>query len=250
MLSETNNDSMAAAIKSNPEIEALLETIIENNKKTTSSFVHELRNPLCLLKGTLQYIEQKHPEVSDFKYWNQLPQLMDDMEHIMSDASLLNTCNSLHKENINLFELINNVVNSFMPQALTSQINLKLLIDKESEQYFHSYLCDPVKMKQVFGNLIKNALEATKPGNFVHISLKHLAPDTSSPARLLIKIFDNGQPIPSDLQKEIFMPFVTYKNGGTGVGLAVVKKVIDLHYGSICVKSDESLTSFTIELPL
>ncbi len=55
-------------------------------------------NPLSLLKGTIQYIESKHPETKEFKYWNQLQDLVNDMEHMMVDASLLNTVNILSKE--------------------------------------------------------------------------------------------------------------------------------------------------------
>lgn len=250
MLSEINNDSLASTVKSNPEFEALLQSIIDDNKKTTSMFVHELRNPLSLLKGTIQYIEQKHPEAAGYKYWDQLQALLGDMEQIMADASLLNTCNYIHKDKTDLLSLIKNVISSFMPQALTQMIDLSISIEPGCEDYFKSYLCDSIKIKQAFSNLIKNALEAVKPGNFIHINLSHLPKDGSLPAKLSFVISNNGPQIPEDAVKNIFIPFITYKKGGTGIGLALVKKVIDLHYGSICVSSDENLTSFTVLLPL
>jgi signal transduction histidine kinase len=250
MLSEINNDSLAAMIKTNPQFEAEIKAIIDDNKKTTSMLVHELRNPLCLLKGTVQYIEQKHPEAATFKYWDQMQQLLDDMDQIMSDASLLNTCNYLHKEDTDLFALVKNMVSSYMPQAITEKIELSLNIEPDCEEYFKSYSCDSIKMKQVFGNLIKNAFEAVEPGNFIHIVLKYLPGEAPSPAKLSFEISNNGPPIPEYALKDIFVPFITYKKGGTGVGLAIVKKVIDLHYGNVCVSSDESLTSFTVQLPL
>jgi signal transduction histidine kinase len=250
MFSEVNNDTLAQMVKSNPELETIIQTIISDNKKTTSMFVHELRNPLTLLKGTIQYIETKHPEAMEFKYWDQLQDLLADMEHIMADASLLNICNYIHKENTNLMNLIENVVSSFMPQALTGEIDIAFYVDPDCAQYCTSYPCDSVKMKQVFANLIKNAFEATAPGNFIHIDLKYLPGDNPAPSKLSIQVSNNGQPIPADIISNIFVPFVTYKKGGTGIGLALVKKIIDLHYGSICVESDEALTSFTIQLPL
>lgn len=250
MFSEFNNDTLASIIKSNPEFETIIQTIIDDNKKTTSMFVHELRNPLSLLKGTIQYIETKHTEAGEFKYWDQLQDLINDMEQIMADASLLNTCNYIHKDTANLMNIIHNVVNSFMPQSLTRQINLTVEADPSCEEYFAAYCCDSVKMKQVFGNLIKNAFEATKAGDFIHISLNYISEEGSSPAKLSIEISNNGSPIPEDEIKNIFVPFVTYKKGGTGVGLALVKKVIDLHYGNITVSSNDDVTSFTILLPL
>ena len=102
----------------------------------------------------------------------------------------------------------------------------------------------------IFSNLIKNAFEATVPGNFIHINLRHLPSEFPKPSKLSIEISNNGQPIPEYELKDIFVPFVTNKKGGSGIGLAIVKKVIDLHYGNISVNSDEDLTSFTVQLPL
>ncbi len=250
MFSEYNNDTLACMVKSNPEFETIIKTIVTDNKRTTSMFVHELRNPLSLLKGTIQYIELKHPEAKEYKYWDQMQDLLNDMEHIMSDASLLNTYYYINKENTDLLLLLNQVKSNFMPQAFTQQIDFSLTLDPNSEKYFTSYCCDAAKLKQVFANLIKNAFEATIPGNFIHIDLCYVPEDNLLPPKLSIKISNNGLPIPEDELKRIFIPFVTYKKGGTGVGLAIVKKVIDLHYGNICVDSNEDLTTFTILLPL
>lgn len=251
MLSEYNsNDSFARIIKENPEVENLIKSIIAEQKKTTSTFVHELRNPLSLLKGTIQYIEMKHPETKEYKYWDQMQDLINDMEHIMADVSTLNTYNYINREPTNLLTLMDSIIGSFMPQAITKQIELSCQVTPDSKEFFESYHCDPIKLKQVISNLIKNAFEATEPGNFIRVDLSHLPEIEPIPSKLSIKVSNNGQPIPEDEAENIFTPFVTYKKGGTGIGLVVVKKVIDLHYGSISVDSDEKLTSFTILLPL
>lgn len=52
--------------------EDAIQNILKDNQEITSVFIHELRNPLSLIKGTLQYIEIKHPEAKDYKYWSQL----------------------------------------------------------------------------------------------------------------------------------------------------------------------------------
>ena len=250
MLSELNNDELACIIKANPEFDTIIQTITTQNKKTTSMFVHELRNPLSLLKGTIQYIETKHPETKEYKYWNQMQDLVNDMEHMMVDVSLLNTCNTLNKENIDLISLVTGIKNNFMPQAVILQVDLNLKIEPGCDPYFSSYHCDPAKLKQVFSNLLKNAFEATIPGNYINITLRYLPGEEQLPSKVFIQIVNNGLPIPADEIESIFLPFVTYKKGGTGVGLAVVKRIIDLHYGSISVKSFEKATSFTVLLPL
>jgi signal transduction histidine kinase len=250
MLYEMNNDILAGKIKANPELEDIIQSITAANKNTTSMLVHELRNPLTLLKGTVQYIQTKHPEVAEYKYWDQVQDLIDDMERLMQDASMLNNTTLLNKEEVNLITLMNQIISSFMPQAISQEIDLELSVAPDSEDYFRGYHCDGNKLKQVFINMIKNAFEATKPGDFIHIEFTHLPGETDRPAKLSICLNNNGQPIPEDALEKIFQPFVSYKKGGTGVGLALVKKVIDLHYGTVSVTSEETLTAFTILLPL
>ncbi len=250
MVSKFNNDTLAGMIKANPDLENIIQTVIAANKNTTSMFVHELRNPLALLKGTVQYIELKHPEVKEFKYWDQVQDLINDMENIMQDASMLNNSMLLNRETTDLITLLNSILSNFMPQALTQQIDLAMNIAPGCEKYFTSYSCDGGKLKQVFTNMIKNAFEATKPGNFIHISLSAYPEDNPNPRKLSISLSNNGLPIPEAALESIFQPFVSYKKGGTGVGLALVQRIINLHYGSISVTSDESLTTFTILLPL
>ncbi|MBP1756194.1 MAG: hypothetical protein H6Q59_2592 [Firmicutes bacterium] len=249
MLSEFNNDTLANMIKANPELENIIQTITVANKKTTSMFVHELRNPLALLKGTIQYIEMKHPDVKDYKYWDQVQELVDDMERLMQDASMLNNTTLLNKEDQDLVTLMENIISNFMPQAITQEIDLTMTVAPGCEAVFRNYHCDGGKLKQVFTNMIKNAFEATKPGDFVHIEYSLLPGEAGSPAKLCITLSNNGQPIPEAALESIFQPFVTYKKGGTGVGLALARKVIDLHYGSISVTSNEELTTFTVLLP-
>lgn len=250
MYSTFNNDMLACMVKANPELESVIKTILTDNKKATSMFVHELRNPLSLLKGTVQYIEMKHSEVKEFKYWDQIQDLVNDMDNIMADASLLNTFNSMNKEEANLILLIQNLTNSFMPQAFTKEIDLSFTVDPDGEEFFIAYPCDAVKIKQVLTNLIKNAFEATVSGNFIHVDLRYLQGEGASPAKLSIEISNNGAAIPPDVMENMFVPFVTYKKGGTGIGLALVKKVVDMHYGSVSVESNETKTTFTIQLPL
>lgn len=250
MYPELNNDALACLIKTNPEIENVINALMAEQKKATSLLVHELRNPLSLLKGTIQYIEMKNPEVKQFKYWDQILDLLNDMERIMTDASLLNACNNIQKAEADLIKLVESLVNSFMPQASTRGIELSFFVSPGSEAYFASYPCDVGKLKQALTNLVKNAFDATAPGNFIHIDLNYLPEEDNTPSKLSIRISNNGQMIPEDVLENIFVPFVTYKKGGTGIGLALVKKVVDLHYGSVSVESDPSLTAFTILLPV
>lgn len=226
----------------------LVQKIMDDNKRMTSMFIHELRNPLSLIKGTLQYIEMKHPEVMDFKYWGQLSELIQDMERLMTDASLLNSSTALNIKETNLLSLIQLVADNYSPQAENQQKLLTFKYSPNCESLCSSYPCDFDKLKQVLSNLLKNALESTDPGNYIELTLDIDSADTGS--MISIQISNNGQPIPYDEIDAIFMPFVTHKTGGTGIGLALAKRIIEAHLGSIQVSSTSSLTTFTILLPL
>lgn len=250
MLLKSDNDNLGYCTKYSPEAELAIQNILNENKQTMSVFAHELRNPLSLIKGTLQYIETKHSEVKDYKYWDQIPELIKDMERMISDALALNKLNTLDKSNTNFVSFINCIYKGYTQIALSQGKDLKLTIEPECDTYLSSYLCDPARLKQAICNLIQNAIEATVSGDYINIHLAIVHEEGISPRKFAIQIINNGLPILDDEIQNIFTPFVTYKKGGTGIGLSVTKKIIELHYGTIAVTSVPSATTFTIILPL
>jgi len=101
-----------------------------------------------------------------------------------------------------------------------------------------------VMMKRVFTNLIKNAIEAMPEGGEIKISM------SIKSGHALITFEDTGIGIPEDKIKEIFRPFFTTKSKGLGLGLAICKKLIEAHGGSIFVRSKVGEGSrFEIRLP-
>lgn len=250
MLLMTDNENLGYDSNSNPEVELAIQSILNENRQTMSVFAHELRNPLSLIKGTLQYIETKHSEVKDYKYWDQIPELIKDMERMISDALALNKLNTLDKTNTNFVNFINCIYNSYTQIALSQGKDMRLTIEPECMAYLSTYLCDPARLKQAICNLIQNAFEATVSGDYIDIHLAIVHEKGFSPRKFAMQISNNGLPILDDELQNIFTPFVTYKKEGTGIGLAVTKKIIELHYGTIAVTSIPSATTFTIILPL
>jgi signal transduction histidine kinase len=105
--------------------------------------------------------------------------------------------------------------------------------------------CDSNKIKQVLINIIKNAIEATESNGEIRISLKNL--DES----VQMTISDHGSGIPPEYLKRIWDPFFTTKQNGTGLGLMVCHKIIELHCGTIHVQSKKQEgTTFIIKLPV
>jgi two-component system, NtrC family, nitrogen regulation sensor histidine kinase GlnL len=119
-------------------------------------------------------------------------------------------------------------------------------------------LADPDQLMQVFLNLIKNAAEAAKgrPGTirlrtFYDLSLRLRRQNgPGRPVPLQIEIIDDGPGIPAELGPDIFEPFVSGRENGTGLGLALVSKIISDHDGWITVDSVPGRTVFRVSLPM
>ena len=118
-------------------------------------------------------------------------------------------------------------------------------------------LADPDQLMQVFLNLIKNAAEAAKgPGTirlrtFYDQSLRIRRKDgTQARLPLTVEVQDDGPGIPPDIAGNIFEPFVSGRENGTGLGLALISKIISDHDGWISVESVPGRTVFRVSLPI
>lgn len=105
--------------------------------------------------------------------------------------------------------------------------------------------CDAMRMKQVFINLLTNAIEASPTGETVTI-LSRL-----SAGKLMVEVTDHGPGIPLEKREEVFLPFVTSKKEGTGLGLPIVKKIVEAHEGHVEVMSNsEKGLTFRVIVPI
>ncbi len=104
-------------------------------------------------------------------------------------------------------------------------------------------VADKKQLSQVLINLIKNSLEALKNNKNGEIVLKG---EINKNHRAQISVIDNGPGIPEELQDKIFVPFFTTKELGSGIGLSLSRQIMQLHGGSITVKSNQSGTVFTL----
>ncbi|MGI9211785.1 MAG: sensor histidine kinase, partial [Methylococcaceae bacterium] len=110
---------------------------------------------------------------------------------------------------------------------------------------------DPIKLRQVLHNLIKNAQEAMQADTPGLIHLTATEREDNRRHWLEIHIQDNGPGIPKEYMDRIFEPYVTTKTKGTGLGLAIVKKIIEEHGGNIRVNASmDQGAGFTIQLPV
>ncbi|MBD0304466.1 MAG: GHKL domain-containing protein, partial [Tolypothrix sp. T3-bin4] len=109
-----------------------------------------------------------------------------------------------------------------------------------------SILCYPDELHQVWTNLIHNALQAMDNRGTLRIDV------SQHKESVLVSITDSGKGIPSEIKQKIFEPFFTTKRlgEGSGLGLYIIKKIIDKHQGTIEVESMPGKTTFTLSLPI
>ena len=109
---------------------------------------------------------------------------------------------------------------------------------------------DPERMRRVLANLVGNALDAVEQGDTPVPRLQIMAGENLAATEVWVRVRDNGPGIHPDVLDKVFNPFFTTKDKGTGLGLALSKKVVDAHGGSMDVESDtEAGTEFVLTFP-
>lgn len=239
----TTNDyqQLTSLINSSPESYELIQKLMDSYQFTISKISHELRNPLTLIYSTLQLIESQHPEVKEFRHW---PQMIEDVEYTTDLLNELSTYNNSQHLNLKTFDFqkfMQHIAVSFAASITDTNIEFTSKIDDSLPQING----DKTKLQEVFLNLLKNAQEAVGPNGTIR--LESFVEDHT----IITQICDDGCGIEPDRLDTIFTPFVTYKQGGSGLGLPIVHTTILAHKGSVSVDSVEGKGAcFTVSLPI
>lgn len=211
----------------------------KNDSFLLRKFSHELRNPLTAVSSSLQLIERAHPFLKDVKYWSSISDDIAYMISLLDDFTNFSSSN-LQLSSFSLASLIKKVALSFAASIIDTGIKFTSQIDLPEDPF----IGDAVKLQEVLRNLLKNAADACKPNDTIHL----LA--TSEKGTLSIRIQDSGCGIDKELLPTIFEPFVTYKRHGNGLGLPICKQIVEAHHGSIHISSRVSVgTLVLIQIP-
>lgn len=236
------NNNYNPLMKTNSEINNLTNAIESDTILAMRKMTHEFGNALTLINSSLQIIESSHPEVKGFKYWSSTMSDVNYLINLVKEVSYFNNSRKLNLSEINILSLLQSIINTY--SGINNSENLYIKLTKINS--IPTISGDNTKLRQVFINLIKNSFEAldfNKP-SYINISVQAIDHN------IIVKIKDNGCGISSDKIDEIFTPMVTFKDGGTGLGLPISKQIIEAHNGTINVSSIEgSGTTFIITLP-
>ena len=201
---------------------------------------HEIKNPLAVINGYISMIEKTDNESKKKQYWSIIKEELKRSINIINDFSVLGKIKEIEKEPLDLSLIIDDVKEIFAP--LLRRNNSSINYNGEDELYI---IGDYDRLKQVFINLIKNAIES-KDKDFLIIDIKVKKQNKN----YKVSIIDNGTGMSREVLTHIEDTFYSTKQNGTGIGVTYVKKIIDLHKGKIYFKSKEKKgTTVTVILP-
>ncbi|WP_102261379.1 ATP-binding protein [Mesobacillus jeotgali] len=203
-----------------------------------TAIAHEIKNPLSSLKGFTQL--QKEKDKDDDHYYPIMLSEIDRINSIVTNLLILGKPNTGEKSTKNLKGIIEYVLVVIEPHA--DRMNVKVELDLTDSP---GLICDENQLKQVFINLIKNAMESMPEGGTVKIT-SQVKNDTAT-----VSIQDEGCGIESDKLQKLGEPFYTTKENGNGLGLMVTKKIIEEHNGQLNINSELNKgTTVEVRLPL
>ncbi len=212
---------------------------------------HEIKNPLTPIQLSAERLRQKYlakmapgdAETLD-RLTTTIVQQVETMKIMVNTFSDYARMPAITQERTDLNALISAVVDLY--RSAKTDVHFALSFDPELPKIS----VDAGRLRQVFNNLIKNALEASGDRTGTTISITTRRPASEEGDHLEISVTDQGDGIPPELISTLFEPYVTTKTRGTGLGLAIVKKIIEEHGGVVSMENHEERGArATIRLP-
>ena len=206
-----------------------------------ASIAHEIRNPMTSLKGFVELLRLNSNEDHQ-NYLSVMDSELQRMESILTELLHLSKPKERSYEETSITHVVKEVIELMIPHAIKYNVLLKL---DDCNYYPISVRGNHNRLKQMLINLVKNAIEVMCNGGVIVIKLEN------HDGGVEVSVIDEGAGLTDTEMDQLFTPFYTTKSTGTGLGLALVKTVVEEHNGSINVESTIGLgTTFKISLPV
>ncbi len=211
-----------------------------------NNFSHEFKTPIASIKGLLDLMKkEKLPEKKRLEY---IAVIEEETDRLLQMSSNVLNLTKVEKENVlkgveayNLSEQIRGCILLLEKKWSRKELSLSLDLDE------YNIEANPDLMKQVFVNLLDNAIKFSNDGG-------ELAVKIDSDGELVsVRIQNEGIAISDEEKQKIFNKFyqsdTTHAKEGNGIGLSIVKHIVELHHGAVTVESDGGKTAFTVTVP-
>ena len=207
---------------------------------------HDLKNPLVAIGGFARRLHDKMAEdCPDKVYTGTILKEVEEAEKILSNILGYARVPKLKKKLVDINALLDDVL--FLHAEEMRDRNIVLV--KKLDRSLPPVSIDPAQMRQVFMNLISNALQAIGRKGSITVSTSRVKREGRDYVK--VEVSDTGGGIPEDVVPNIFNPFFTTKSTGTGLGLSIAKRIVELHGGEIRVVNNPPVgATFLVYLPL
>jgi signal transduction histidine kinase len=209
--------------------------------EAAATVAHELKNPIITIGAYLQKIKQRiGPDDPIRERLDIVLQECRRVEVLLKDMIHFSRPIDLRFSSLDINQVVREVVELIQPQAEKRQVWLSSNLDGN----LPPLTVDQTRLTQVLYNLILNAIQASNPDQSV------LVQTFRQKNQVLIEVTDSGAGIPSECRDKIFNPFFSTKKEGTGMGLAISKRIVELHQGRLVFRPNQPQgTIFIVSLP-
>jgi signal transduction histidine kinase len=199
----------------------------------SAGIAHEFKNSLATISGYAQMLVQEAASDTGREFAGKIASETESLSRIVTEFLEFARPHGMARQTVNLNAVLEDCaqetgVDLQLPKAPVLEVS-----------------GDAVLLRQAISNLLRNSAEASRNGSPVKVSVR----GSVEADKLQISLTDNGRGIAAEDLSRIFIPFFTTKATGTGLGLALVHRIISEHGGAITVASDTKGTTFTLTLP-
>lgn len=231
--------------KAHQELLAMQQRLVQSEKlaalgEFAATMAHEIRNPLVSIGGYARLLQKKHKD----EYSRIIYEEVERLEGILSRVLDFSKVSPAQRVETDVSALLEECYRSVRVQAEAPQIKIR----KEFTGDLPMVQCDRDQLKQVFLNIMQNALDAM--GGKGTLSLRTYLASEEEGMWVVAELSDTGGGIPPDVLPNIFNPFFTTKNKGTGLGLAIARRILEMNGARIEVDNRPGEgTTFKVKLP-
>lgn len=216
---------------------------------------HDIRTPMNALLGYSELIKRKLTDPKLLDYQEKMEQsgnlLLSIINNVLDMARIESGKVELDEDYVKIRDIYQGIYKIFQAEAEKKGIHLKMEYDVKHEHV----ICDETKNREIFLNLISNAVKYTASGGRVTIRITELDCDRKDYVRIRTQVIDTGIGMSEEFLPSLFEAFARERNttdgkiAGTGLGMPIIKKYIDMMYGTIEVESKQGEGSkFTVTL--
>lgn len=246
--------------KKNKELlDAIEKAELANKAKSEflANMSHEIRTPMNAILGFTQILKSKIKDDQFKNYLEAIDSSGNNLLNLINDILDLSKIEAgklvLQFDTVDLYKLLKEIENIFIYKIQEKGLDFVIEID---ENLPHGLILDEVRLRQIFVNLVGNALKFTEKGQIKISVMKEIVDKDNSKLNICFSVEDTGVGIPKEEQQKIFEAFVQQtgqsnrKFGGTGLGLAITKRLVEMMNGKITLESEISKGSkFSVTIP-